>query len=183
MAKLVGKRYAEALFEVAAEENKLEEFKQEIKAVADVFKDNPKLETIFTHPRVTKDEKKQMIKELFEGRVAQEILNLCYIVIDKGREKYLGDISESYKDLSNDELGIVEADAYTAVPMTQDEIDKLQEKLSSSFKKQVDLKTHIDKDLIGGVLVKVGDKVIDGSIKGKLSEIQKELNNIRLTAE
>lgn len=183
MAKLVGKRYAEALYEVAAELNKLEDFKEEIKAVADVFKSNPELETIFTHPRVTKSEKKDMIKELFEGKISKEIVNLCYIIIDKGRERYLSDISDSYRDLSNDKLGIVEADAYTAVPMTQDETDKLQEKLSSFFKKKVDLRTHIDENLLGGVLVKVGDKVIDGSIKGKLNEMQKELNNIRLTAE
>ena len=103
--------------------------------------------------------------------------------MDKRREKYLNDISNSYKDLSNDRLGIVEADAYTAVPMTEDEINKLQEKLSSSFRKTVELNTHIDKDIMGGVLVKVGDKVIDGSVKGKLREIQKKLNNIRLTAE
>lgn len=183
MAKLVGKRYAEALYEVAIELDKLEEFKKEINAVADVFNKNPRLETIFTHPRITKAEKKDMVDKLFKDRVSNEILNLCYIVVDKRREKYLDDISKSYKDLSNDKLGIVEADAYTAVPMTEDEINKLQQKLSSSFKKTVELNTHIDKDIMGGVLVKVGDKVIDGSVKGKLREIQKELNNIRLTAE
>lgn len=183
MAKLVGKRYAEALFEVAAESDKLQEYKDEIKAVANVFSDNPELETIFTHPRVTKDEKKDMLKNIFEGRVSQEILNLLYIVIDKNREKYIQDISDSYSELSNENLGIIEAKAYTAVEMSDEEIDNLKEKLSAKLGKKVELENLIDSSLLGGVLVKLGDKVLDGSIKGRLNEIQKELNNIRLTAE
>ena len=183
MAKLVGKRYAEALFEVADEANKLEKYKEEIKAVADIFSQNPKLEIIFTHPRVTKNEKKEMIKELFDGRVSKEIVNLCYIVIDKNREKYIQDISDSYLELSNDKLGIVEAKAYTAVSMSEEELTKLQEKLSSSLGKKVELENLIDESLVGGVLVKAGDQVIDGSIKGVMNGLEKELNNIRLTAE
>lgn len=183
MAKLVGKRYAEALYEVAVESDKLQEYKQEIKAVTGIFSENPELYNIFTHPRVTKDEKKNMMDELFKGKISQEVLNLFYIIIDKGRENDLEDISEAYVELSNEKLGIVEAKAYTAVAMSPEEIARLQEKLSSKFNKKVNLSNHIDETLLGGVLVKLGDKVMDGTVKGRLSEIQRELNNIRLTAE
>ena len=124
-----------------------------------------------------------MLKNIFEGRISQEILNLCYIVVDKNRERYIQDISDSYSELSNEKLGIIEAKAYTAVPMSDEEIASMKEKLSSKLDKKIELVNLIDKSLLGGVLVKLGDKVLDGSIKGKLDEIQKELNNIRLTAE
>ncbi|MGF7057708.1 F0F1 ATP synthase subunit delta [Brassicibacter mesophilus] len=180
MAKLIGKRYAEALFEAATELDKLDQFKQEIKAVSDVFENEPQLKTIFEHPKLSKNEKKDIIKSIFGGKVSQEILNLCYIVVDKSREKHMKDISEQYIKLSNKKMGIVEAQAVTAVPMDEEEKLKLQSKLSEKLGKKVLLSNIVDEKLMGGVLVKIEDKVIDSSIKGRLEDIYKNLNNVRV---
>ena len=183
MEKLVGKRYAEALFEAGLELNKLEEFKNEIKFVSDVFEGEEKLKIAFEHPKLSKNDKKDIINALFKGKLSDEILNLCYITIDKGREKYLTLISKEYKELSNAHQGIVEAKAATAIAMSKEEISQLQEKLSKQLNKKVVLTNTIDSSVVGGVLVKVGDKIIDGSIKGKLDSIYKSLNNMKLTRE
>lgn len=183
MAKLVAKRYAEALFEVASESNELDSVKEEIQFVADIFKSNPELKTIFTHPRLSKDEKKTMVDELFKGKISESVLNLIYITIDKGRERYLEDISKEYTVFSNEEQGIVEAKALTAVLMSDDELASLEEKLSNQFNKKVQLINQVDESVIGGVLLKIGDKVVDGSIRGKLEDVQRELNNIKVTVE
>ncbi|WP_352419714.1 F0F1 ATP synthase subunit delta [Proteiniborus sp.] len=180
MAKLIGKRYAEALYEVALELDKLEQFKDEIKAISQVLESEPKLKTIFEHPKLSKDEKKDIINSIFKGRVSQEILNLCYIVIDKGRETNLSDICEEYTKLSNIKQGIVEATAITAVPMQNKEMKKLEKQLSMKLDKKVLLSNVIDSTIIGGVLVKIGDKVIDASVKGKFEELYKDLNNVRV---
>ncbi|AFS77282.1 F-ATPase, F1 complex, subunit delta AtpH [Gottschalkia acidurici 9a] len=120
---------------------------------------------------------------MFKEKVSGEILNLCYIAIDKRREKYLGIISKEYKELSNKQQGIVEAIATTAITMSEEEIAQLQEKLSKQLNKKVVLTNTIDSSIVGGVLVKVGDKIIDGSIKGKLDDIYRSLNNMKLTRE
>lgn len=183
MAKLVAKRYAEALFEVAAESNELDKVREEIDFIADVFESNPELKTIFTHPRLSKREKKAMIDELFKGKVSESVLNLCYITVDKGRERYLAEISKEYTIFSNREQGIVVAKALTAVPMSEDELNALEEKLSKQFNKRIQLSNQVDERVLGGVLLKIGDKVIDGSIKGRFEDIQRELNNIKVTVE
>jgi len=183
MAELVGKRYAEALFEVAVELNKLDQFKEEIKAISDVLETEVELKTIFRHPKLSKNEKKDIINSIFKDRVSQEIINLIYIVIDKGREKFIKDISDEYIVLSNKKLGIVEAEAVTAVAMSQEEIDKLQSNLSEKMGKKVILTNMIDKKIIGGVLVRIADRVMDASIKGHLDAIQQSLSNIRVSIE
>jgi F-type H+-transporting ATPase subunit delta len=183
MAKLVAKRYAEALFEVAVENGNLEQTREEIQFVAEVFESNPELKTIFVHPRLSKKEKKGMLEELFKGKISESVLNLGYITVDKGREGYLSEISREFNVLSNAEQGIVEAKAITAVPMTEDELNALEERLSKRFNKRIQLSNLIDESVIGGVLLKIGDKVMDGSIKGKMEDIEKELKNIKVSVE
>lgn len=183
MEKLVGKRYAEALFEAGVELNKLNEFKDEIKFVADVFEENEKLKVIFEHPKLSKAEKKDILNELFKEKVSTEILNLCYIMVDKGRSKYIKLVSEEYNNLANKKQGIVEAKAITAVAMTNEEVQSLQTTLSKKLDKKVNLSNAIDSSVVGGVVVEVEGKIIDGSIKGKLNDIYKSLNNMKLTRE
>ena len=183
MGKLVAKRYAEALFEAGIELDKLNDFNSEIIFVADVFEENPELKTIFEHPKLSKAEKKDILNELFKEKVSQEILNLCYIMVDKGRSKNLKDVSEEYTKLANKKQGIVEAKAITAVAMSSEELENLQNTLSKKLDKKVNLSNAIDQSVVGGVVVEVEGKIIDGSIKGKLNDIYRSLNNMKLTRE
>ncbi|WP_066506051.1 F0F1 ATP synthase subunit delta [Abyssisolibacter fermentans] len=180
MAQLVGKRYAEALFEVALEMDKLNEFKEEISSINDIFQSEPKLKVIFEHPKLSKNEKKDIVDALLKKQASKEILNFMYIIIDKGREKYLDDIKKEYIQLSNKEQGIIEAKAITAIEMTKDEILKLQDNLSKKLNSKVILQNIIDDNIMGGVLVRIGDRVIDASVKGQLNEIQGILNSIKV---
>lgn len=181
MAELVARRYAEALFEVALEINKLDEIKDELNSISNILESEQKLKTIFEHPKVSKDEKKDIINSLFKGKVTQEVLNFIYITIDKRREKNIKSINKEYISLYNGEKGILEGTVTTAVPMNENEIERLQNELKNKFKKNVVLKNKIDDNIIGGVLIRIEDKVIDSSIKGQLEDIMKLLNNVRVT--
>ena len=183
MAELVGRRYAKALFEVADELNRLQQFKDEINSVSQIFISETKLKTIFEHPKLSKHEKKDIVNSLLQGKISQEILNLMYLIIDKGREKYIKHISKEYTTLCNEKQGIIEARAITAVPMDEIEKSELQRKLSIRFGKKVILHNTVDKSIIGGVLIRVEDKVIDSSIKGKLQMIEKSLKDIKIGVE
>ncbi|WP_425446170.1 F0F1 ATP synthase subunit delta [Dethiothermospora halolimnae] len=180
MAELVGKRYAEALFEVAIELDKLETFKEEINGVSHVFNNEPQLKTVFEHPKLSNNEKKDIINSIFKDRVSGEILNLLYILVDKRREKFVSDISKEYTILSNEEQGIIEAKAITAVKMSDKEKEKLQDKLSKKLDKTVILTNAVDEKVLGGVLLKIEDRVIDSSIQGQIEEIKKNLSNVRI---
>ena len=183
MEKLVGKRYAEALFEAGMDLNKVEEFRQEINFVEDVFEENERLRVIFEHPKLSNREKKDILNELFKEKISTEVLNLCYIMVDKGRSKHIKTVSQEYNMFANKEAGIVEAKAITAIEMTEEEKTKLQATLSKKLDKKVTLTNAIDKSVVGGVVVEVAGKRIDGSVKGKLDDIYRSLNNMKLTRE
>lgn len=181
MAELVSRRYAEALFEAAIDLNKLDDFKEEIIAISNVFENENKMKTIFEHPKLSKDEKKDIVNSLFKGRASLEILNFLYILIDKRRENFLNHIKDNYIQLYNEKKQILEGTVTTVVPMKKEEIDRLQKELSNKTGKSVTLINKIEKEILGGVLIRLEDKVIDSSIKGQLENISKILNTARVS--
>lgn len=180
MAKLVSKRYALALFETGLELEKIEEFKKEINSVSNVLEDEPKIELILNHPKISKDEKKELLNAIFKDIVSQEMLNFLYVVVDKNRERYIREISDYYDFLYNEEKNIVEATVITAVPMGKGTEGKLQLILTNKLNKNVKLKNVVDSNIVGGAMLKVDNKIIDGSIRGQLDSMMKNLKAMRV---
>ena len=180
MAKLVSKRYALALFETGLELDRLKQFKDEINNVSNVLEMEPKIEMILTHPKISNDEKKELLDNLFEKHVSREMLNFLYVIIDKRRERYIREISEHYNFLYNEEKNIVSATVVTAVPMAKNQEEKLKVILNNKLNKKVELNNVVDKSLIGGAMLKVDNKGIDGSVKGQLDSIKKSLKAMRV---
>lgn len=180
MAKLVSKRYALALFETGLELDRLKQFKDEINNVSNVLEMEPKIEMILTHPKISNDEKKELLDNLFEKHVSREMLNFLYVIIDKRRERYIKEINEYYNFLYNEEKNIVSATVVTAVPMAKNQEEKLKVILNNKLNKNVELNNVVDKSIIGGAMLKVDNKVIDGSVKGQLDSIKKSLKAMRV---
>ena len=180
MAKLVSKRYALALFETGLELDRLKQFKDEINNVSNVLEMEPKIEMILTHPKISNDEKKELLDNLFEKHVSREMLNFLYVIIDKRRERYIKEINEHYNFLYNEEKNIVSATVVTAVPMAKNQEEKLKVILNNKLNKNVELNNVVDKSIIGGAMLKVDNKVIDGSVKGQLDSIKKSLKAMRV---
>lgn len=178
MAELVSKTYSEALFEVALEEGMIDKFLDEINFVADSMKEFPEFQELIKSPTINKIEKKQIVEDVFKEKISQEMLNFLRIIIDKSRGSYLDAIRKEYRVKVNDHKGIVDAVATTAIPLSEEDKAKLVAKLSSMTGKTINLTNAIDKEIIGGVMVKIGDKVIDGTLKGKLDNIKDELSQI-----
>lgn len=180
MAKLIGNRYASSLFEVGLELEKVESFYKELDYVNNIFKSEDKLFQIFTHPRISKDEKKSLINEVFKNNISVEIVNLLYIVIDKKREKYLFDLIENYKSIYDEHEGIVDVDVVTAVTMEESAIKQLEEVLKNKLAKKIRLNNEVDKSIIGGVLLKIDDKIIDDTLINRLRSIETSIKNISI---
>lgn len=178
MAELVAKTYAGALFEVALEEKSIDKYLEEINFIVDSCKKNPQFYQILNTPEIKNDEKKKVIDKVFGKKINKLIINFIKILIDKRRIKNLYLIAEKFESIVTDYKGIVKVTAVTAMPLDKDDIKKLKKRLALATGKEIKLDNQIDKDLIGGILIKLGDKVIDGTVKGKLEELEKKLTQI-----
>ena len=175
MAELVSKRYALALFEAGLDLDKIDEFNKELDFLQTVFDQEEQLLQLLSHPRIKKDEKKDLINRIFKDKLSQELVNFIYILIDKRREAHIIDIITKYKELFNEHKNIIIVVAMTAVPMEEKARNKLVEVLASKLDKTVELTNEIDKSVIGGVVLNIENKVVDGSLKGQLDSLSKIL--------
>lgn len=180
MAELVGKRYASSLFEVGLELDKVDEFYKQIEFMKEIFRSEAKLLSILEHPRISRIEKQELVNKIFEKNLSEEIRNFLFILIDKRREDSIMDIIEEYKKLYKEHKNILEIEAVTAVPMKESLQDRLKIKLKEKFNKEIHLFNSVDDSLIGGVLLKMDEKIIDSTLQGKLKEMEFLIKGVSL---
>lgn len=178
MEKLVSKVYAQALFDVAIESDKLDKFEEELQYINGIFQQHPELNKLYKTPRIDSQDKKEIIAQVFKDGISQEVMNFLKILLDKGRASNFEDIVKDYRRLANAHNNILEAVAITAIPMPDVEKLALENKLSNLTGKVVKLENKIDNSILGGILVRIGDKVIDGTIQSRLDELQENLTKI-----
>lgn len=171
----LARKYARAIFELACEEDKLKEFGEDISKVQRLYTECPELKSYLSNPNFQPEDKKSLLKEIFEGGVHEHVLNFLLLLVDKRRMHVFDAISSIFVQLSNEKLGIAVADVTTAGEPDEAQIEELRKKLESVTGKQVSLRRHRDPSLIGGVVVRIGDRRIDGSIKGRLEAMTAEL--------
>ncbi|MCM1045193.1 MAG: ATP synthase F1 subunit delta [Candidatus Gastranaerophilales bacterium] len=181
MAKLVSKTYGEALFETAMEGHKEKELLTEIQAVSDILKDNPEFDKLMKHPSVPKQEKIRIMEQIFQGRVSDELAGFLRVVVDKERYKDLGAIFQYFidkvKEVSG--IGIAYVSAATELSDAQKESVKARLLETTSYK-TMEMHYRTDASLIGGMVIRIGDRVVDSSIRTKLNDLTKQLLQIQL---
>lgn len=175
MSESAARRYSVALFEVGKEENKIDSFLHQIKDVAITLSDYKELMELLTHPNIELREKKDVISEIFTDKIDEEIFKLVFLLIDHSRIEDIKLIYEDYKSLVYSYKGIKTAYVTTAVEMTHDEIEALRAKLSIKYNSKIEIENNIDQTIIGGVYLKVEDDVIDGTVRGNLEKMRKEI--------
>ncbi|SDZ45745.1 F-type H+-transporting ATPase subunit delta [Evansella caseinilytica] len=172
----IGFRYASALFEYAQQNNVPALIVQELEAVSQVFKDTNLLDEVFKHPKMTTEEKKRIVTDNFSGHVSQVVINLLQLLIDKKRENALFAIVDDYKALVNEAGGVAEATVYSAKPLSDVEKEAVAHVFAvKSGKRKLLIDNVVDKEIIGGLKVKIGDRVYDGSVANKLERIQQRM--------
>ena len=170
---VIAKRYAQGLFAVAKENNLLEDVKLELGRTSSELAKNKDLIKVLTHPKIRLSEKRTILNKLLGdgvSRVSQSFFNL---LLEKKRLGIIFFISSEFSSLLDTYQGVIRAEAKTAVPLKEEEKVKLKEELEKRLSKKTLLKTVVDKELLGGVWIKTGDRVIDGSVKGYLKRLRK----------
>jgi F-type H+-transporting ATPase subunit delta len=175
----VANRYAKALFEAASEQGALQFVEGELTAVAAVFGENADLQKWLKHPKVTSQQKKELFDKLFPEASALT-RNLFYLLVDRGRELEVDGIARAYQRLAMAERGVVEAEVVSAAPLTEADKTALVEAFEKRIGKTIHIRNQVDSELLGGVIVKIGNRLYDGSLKTKLERFRKNVAVSRL---
>lgn len=171
----VAKRYARALFEVAKERGLIDQIESELKDIVAAVDQNQELNKILTHKQITQASKKQLFSDLFRAHVAAETLSFLNVLIENGRETDLGSIADAYVAMANEVRGIADAIVTTAKPLNEEEQAQLAEQFGKQLNKTLRVKMVVDPAILGGVVVRIGDRLYDGSIKRKLEQFAHQL--------
>ncbi len=183
MAKLVSKTYGDALFEVALEENKLDLFSEEVRTVKAAMDDNPDLFKLMTHPKVVKEEKIKVIENILNGRVSQELVGLIRMIVDKGHFDEIDSVFTYFIDEVKEYRHIGTAYVTSAVELTDAQKSAIEKRLLETTKYvSFEIYYKVDPAIIGGLMIRIGDRVVDSSIRTKLDGLTRELSKIQLKA-
>ncbi len=167
------KRYAQAIFEIALEKDELDRWKSDLGKIASVVGDAAFL-ALLGSPKLHFDDKSRLLSERLKG-VNPLALNLVHLLVARGRLYMIGDIVDEYQLLLDNYRGIERAEAITAVPLGDEDKLKLTEYLGAVVDKKVSLRSEVDPSLIGGIAVRIGGKLLDGSTRSRLAALKREL--------
>ena len=182
MAKLVSKTYGQALFELALENNALEQILEEEAFVKEVFAENGDLVTLLNHPKLSKDEKIQVVENIFKGNMSDTMLGFLVTIVKKERFGELEHIFQYLEEKVREYKNIGVVNVTTAVELSDEQKERLKDRLLeiTSFK-QLEFDYSINPDIIGGMILRIGDRVVDSSIRTEIDEMAKSLSKIQLS--
>lgn len=181
MAKLVSKTYGDALFETCMEMGSLDQMYEEVKAVLEILKTDDDLNKFMNHPKVIKEDKIKVIEESFKGHVSKELVGLMTLVVGKGRYAEMASIFEYFIDLVKKEKKIGKVHVTTAFELKDAQKADVEKRiLDTTVYKSLEMDYAVDESLIGGMVIRIGDRVVDSSIRTQLYELSKELYKIQL---
>ena len=181
MAKLVSKTYGEALYEVAAEAGKTSELMEEIRCVGEILTANPAFDELMGHPGIPKQERLKVVESVFRCRISDELAGLFEIVVSKERYKELPAIFAYFTDKVKEEQRIAVAYVTTAVELDGTQKKAVEEKLlETSGYAKMEMHYEVDASIIGGMIIRINDRVVDSSVRAKLNGLKKQLLQIQL---
>ncbi|MFD1768385.1 F0F1 ATP synthase subunit delta [Sphingobacterium suaedae] len=169
----VASRYAKSLLELAREQGNVDVVKTDIDQLIAVLKSNSDLLRVLKNPIISVDKKQNILTSLFEGKINPLILSFFGILVRKGRANILLEIAQEFVREYNEVKGIVKASVVSATALSEQNLQALASKIAQEINAQVVLTNTVDTSLIGGFVVRVGDRQIDASIAGKLNKLEK----------
>ena len=167
----LAKRYSDALSEVAKSKNELDNVKNDLQTVCEAMDSVAELANFLAHPVIPLAEKKEMVKSVFEGKINNDVLNLIFILLEKNKINLLGAILYCFEESMDEANNILKVGVVSAVEVDEDLKQRLKEKLQKSVKFEFD----INPEIIAGLVLKIQDKTIDGSMAAKLEGFKKVL--------
>jgi len=166
--------YARALFDAALGEKRLEPVREQLRQLVEAEAAVPELRELLRNPQLDPRSKRAALEDLLSG--ADELLrNFLLVLVDKGRARQLEEIAREFERLAAEQEGIVRAELTTAVELSDAEAKKLLKQIEQASGQKVEATRSVDPDLIGGMILQVGSRRLDASVRGRLERLRREL--------
>jgi F-type H+-transporting ATPase subunit delta len=175
------RRYAGALFQLARDRNELQTVADGLNKVAEVSQQSPELMGVLHHPRITEAKKKDILHHVFGGQVTGDVEHLLLMMVEKDRASIIPNVASQFNRLMDEHLKETDAEAVTAIELTPQQETALVNKLQAATGQRVRLSTRVDESILGGLVVRVGDKLIDASVATQLRGMQERLMQAKVT--
>ena len=173
MASGAAKRYTEAVFDIAREKGSFDQWQRDLDALAGLITDNGAA-LVLNSPKISRAQKLSLVQEALRD-AAPEALNLATLLLDRRRLGIAPEMANLFRDAALAELGIVVANVTTAEPIDRQAETAIRQRLSSLVGKQVEIRSEVDPSIIGGVIARIGDQLIDGSVSNQLRRLRDRL--------
>ncbi|SEU13641.1 F0F1 ATP synthase subunit delta [Paenibacillus sp. NFR01] len=174
---VVAKRYAKALFQVAHEEQKTLEVEQELKSLVEALNSDVDLQRFIATPKISGEQKLEVLKTALSGKLSATVINTLELLVQRGRIGILGDLLDSYIKLEGESLGLADATVYSTYPLNEQEQEEVAAEFGRLSGRNIRVSNVVDKSLLGGLKVIIGDTLYDGSLSGKLERLEKSFND------
>ncbi|MBC8103753.1 MAG: F0F1 ATP synthase subunit delta [Cytophagales bacterium] len=171
----VSRRYAAAFFESSQRSGTVAESQADMITVVQTLIADPKLVALLRQPLVTERRKKEALKEALETKIRRQTLGFLNLLVDKRRINLLAEVEEEFTQRVRASNNVALASAVSAIPLSTTEAEALRHSLEGRTGKTIELVTSVDASLIGGILVRIGDTVYDGSVRGNLLRLREQL--------
>ncbi len=172
----VSRRYAKALILIGQEDGQAEQYSDELESLVGLFDTQEEFEKTLVNPLYNKNDRKKVLEAVLAATDLSAVMKSFMILLfDKGRIGFLREIASYYKDLADELKGVVKASIVSATELSSEAVDKIKEALSAKTGKTIVLSVEQDPGLIGGVVTKIGDLVLDGSVKTQLINMRETL--------
>jgi len=171
-------RYAKALFELARDENKLEQIQADLNTLQEALYRSPDLQQVLESPIIPKGDKADLLNQLFRDRVSELTMRFLQLLVEKNRESLLGFIIQRFGELLDDYQGILRGKLISAYAFTPEQRKALKTRLDKITGKNVLLEEEIDPQLLGGFVVRIKDTIIDVSLKNQLLKLRERLVSV-----
>lgn len=170
-------RYSKSLFENSKDNNSIEVTKTEIESILSLCKTNRDFKVFLDSPVISKDKKIEIFKSLFSGKVSDSFLGFLTLVAQHGREKLIPQIALSFLAFYNKENNIKKVELFTASPLSDSLRTQIINQVTETLKGKIELVENVDETLIGGYILRVGDKQIDATVKSSLRQVRQKFNS------
>lgn len=170
----VARRYAHALITLAEEQKKLEKVFEDLDRIGSVIRSSRELALLLQNPSFGKEKKRTILKEIFSKRVDDLTYRFLMLLVDKGRENVILEIIDRYKHMLDEKMGIVRAEVKSVIALDKRQEKSLQKQLEGYTGSKVVITYSLDRNLKGGFLARMGDTVIDASIRRQLELLEKK---------
>ena len=172
MYEYLDRRYALALYEVAEEKGKVQQYLDDLHAICNLIETNKDFYEVIKHPQISTKKKKKTFINIFKGHIDEELLSFLLILIEKDRILYLKEKLVEMEKIDFERKNTLKGIVKTTVPLTKEEFSNLVSTLEKKYKKNIILEQVIDEKILGGIYVRVNNDVIDGTVKSKLDELK-----------